>query len=87
MLDVFRFAWLAVRTFLGVVALVVALETALWVFVKIHAAAMAGVDPEAALRRVNSYNAQVRRETARGCGEGHSLASPNITEPRPPTHG
>jgi len=74
MLDVFRFAWFAVRTFFGVVALVVTLEAALWVFVKIHAAAMASTDSEAALRRVNSYNAQAMREATRTCGEGHSIA-------------
>ena len=75
MLDVFRFAWFAVRTFFGVVALVVPLEAALWMFVKIHAAAIASTDSEAALRRVNSYNAQAVRESLRGCGEGRRSCS------------
>ncbi len=77
MLDVFRFAWFAVRTFIGVVALVVALDVALWVFVKIHATAMASTDSEAASRRVNSYNKQAMREATGGCGEGRSLVNPN----------
>ena len=75
MLDVFRIASFAVRTFFGVVALVVTLEAALWVFVKIHAAAMASTDSEAALRRVNSYNAQAMREAKRSCGEGRGSCS------------
>ena len=58
MLDVFRFAWFAVRTFFGVGALLLALYAAMWVFVKIHSSAMGNVDPDAALRRVMSYNAQ-----------------------------
>jgi len=58
MLDVFRFAWFAVRTFLGVIALVVTLYGALWLFVKILSAAPGNDDPGAALGRVNSYNAR-----------------------------
>jgi hypothetical protein len=57
MLDVFRFAWFAARTFFGVIALVLALYGALWVFVKVHSAAMGDADPDAALKRVKSYNA------------------------------
>ena len=58
MFDVFRFAWFAVRTFLGVIALVVTLYAALWLFVKILSAAPGNDDPGAALRRLNSYNAR-----------------------------
>lgn len=58
MFDVFRFAWFAVRTFLGFVLLVVAAYAALWVFVKILQADPGNDDPGVALRRVNSYNAQ-----------------------------
>lgn len=58
MFDVFRFAWFAVRTFLGFVLLVVAAYGALWLFVKILQAAPGNDDPDAALRRVNSYNAR-----------------------------
>jgi hypothetical protein len=72
MLDVFRFAWFAVRTFFGVAALMLAIYAAMWVFVKIHSTAMASADPDAALRRVMSYNAlgikqacQRQLETAR----------------------
>ena len=54
----FRFAWFAVRTFLGFVLLVVAAYAALWLFVKILQAAPGNDDPDAALRRVNSYNAR-----------------------------
>lgn len=57
MLDVFRFAWFAVRTFFGVVALVLSLYAALWLFVKILSAAPGNDDPDAALRRVKAYNA------------------------------
>jgi hypothetical protein len=56
--DVFRFAWFAVRTFIGFVLLVVTLYAALRLFVKILQAAPGNDDPDAALRRVNSYNAQ-----------------------------
>ena len=45
MLDVFRFAWFAVRTFLGVIALVLALYAALWLFVKVLSLAPGGTDP------------------------------------------
>ena len=63
MLEVFRFALFAVRTFFGVILLILVLYAALWVFVKVHSAAMANVDPDAALRRVKSYNAPtIRRE-------------------------
>jgi len=58
MLDVFRFAWFAVRTFLGVILLVVTLYAALWLFLKILSAAPGNDDPGAALGRVNSYNAR-----------------------------
>ncbi len=58
MLDVFRFAWFAVRTFLGVIAVVVTLYAALWLLVKILSAAPGNDDPAAALGRVNSYNAR-----------------------------
>jgi hypothetical protein len=56
--EVFRFALFAVRTFFDVIALILALYAALWVFVKVHSAAMGNADPDAALRRVMSYNAQ-----------------------------
>jgi len=58
MFDVFRFAWFAVRTFIGVILLVVTLYAALWLFVKILSAAPGNGDPGAGLRRMNSYNAQ-----------------------------
>ena len=57
MFDVFRFAWFAVRTFLGLSLLVAALYVALWLFVKILSAAPSNDDPNGALRRVQSYNA------------------------------
>jgi hypothetical protein len=57
-LDVFRFAWFAVRTSLGFIGLTLAAYAALWVFVKIDSMGTRNVDPDAALRRVNSYNAQ-----------------------------
>ena len=58
MLDVFRLAWFAVRTFFGVIALVLALYAALWLFVKILSAAPSNDEPGAALRSVESYNSQ-----------------------------
>jgi hypothetical protein len=61
MLDVFRFAWFAVRTFFGVIALVLTLYAALWAFVKVLSAAPDNADPGSALRRVKSYNAQAIR--------------------------
>ena len=61
MFEVFRFALFAVRTFFGVVLLILALYAALWVFVKVHSVAMGNADPDAALRRVKSYNAQAIR--------------------------
>lgn len=66
MFDVFRFALFAVRTFFGVILLILALYATLWVFVKVHSAAMGNVDPDAALRRVKSYNAPaIRHEDGR----------------------
>ena len=58
MFDVFRFAWFAVRTFIGIILLVVTLYGALWLFVKILSAAPSNDDPGSALRRLNSYNAK-----------------------------
>jgi hypothetical protein len=52
MLDVFRFAWFVVRTFFGVIALVLTLYAALWLFVHILSAAPANADPHAAPRDV-----------------------------------
>lgn len=55
MLDVFRFAWFAVRTFFGVVALVLSLYAALWLFVKILSAAPGNGDaPQMGGLRTNS---------------------------------
>lgn len=62
MLEVFRFTWFAVRTLFGVAALILTAYAAMWVFVKIHSAAMGNADPDAALRRVMSYNAQAVRQ-------------------------
>ena len=58
MLDVFRFAWFAVRTFIGFILLVFSIYAATWVLVKIHSMATRDVDPDAAPRLVNSYNAR-----------------------------
>ena len=73
-LEVFRFAWFAVRTFFGVIALVLALEAALWAFVKIHSTLMSNADSDAALKRVMSYNApgirHLDREAAASLGHG-----------------
>jgi hypothetical protein len=42
---------------------ILALYAALWVFVKVHSAAIDSLDPDAALRRVKSYSAPtIRRE-------------------------
>jgi hypothetical protein len=50
--------------------IVLALYAALWVFVKVHSAAMGSVDPDAALRRVMSYNAQaIRRENGKAAAD------------------
>jgi hypothetical protein len=78
--EVFRFALFAVRTFFGVILLILALYAALWVFVKVHSAAMGNADPDAALRRVMSYNAQaIRREAGKAAAvspAGRSGCSP-----------
>jgi hypothetical protein len=54
--DVFRFAWFAVRTFFGLILLLVALYGALWLFVEVDSALRGNADPDAALRRVKLYN-------------------------------
>jgi hypothetical protein len=36
MLDVFRFAWFAVRTFFGIGLLILAVETSMWMLLKVH---------------------------------------------------
>ena len=64
MFDVFRFALFAVRTFFGVNALVLTLYLVLWLFVKVLSAAPGNTDPDAALRRVMSYNAPAMRREA-----------------------
>jgi hypothetical protein len=61
-LEVFRFALFAVRTFFGVILLILVLYAALWAFVKVHSAAMGNADPDAALRRVKLYNSQAIRQ-------------------------
>lgn len=63
MFEVFRFALFAVRTFFGVILLILALYAALWVFVRILSEAPGNTDPDAALRRVKSYNAQAIRQS------------------------
>jgi hypothetical protein len=83
-LEVFRFALFAVRTFFGVILLILVLYAALWVFVKVHSAAMANVDPDAALQRVMSYNAPAIRHDQKvhdfpaagksECGALHTVA-------------
>ena len=70
MLDVFRFAWFAIRTFLGLIALVLALYGALWLFVKVDSDLRGDADPDAALRRVNLHNAQ---PPAPGAAAGRTL--------------
>jgi hypothetical protein len=70
--DVFRFAWFAVRTFMGVIALILAAYAAMWLFVRIHSVAMRNEDPNAALNRVKSYYAQV--------GQGRNPASSSPSE-------
>jgi hypothetical protein len=64
-LDVFRFAWFAVRTFFGIGLLILALEASMWMIVKVHSLAMGNVGPDAALRRVNSYNVSAIRDKER----------------------
>ncbi len=56
MFEVFRFALFALRTFYGVIALVLTLYAALWLFVRILSAAPGNDEPRRALGRVESYN-------------------------------
>jgi hypothetical protein len=65
-LEVFRFAWFVVRTFFGVIALVLVLEAALWAFVKIHSTLMSNAESDAALKRVMTYNAPAIRRPDHG---------------------
>jgi len=58
-LDVFRFAWFAVRTAFGIIALVLVMRGALWTLVKLHSAAMAHAKPAAAAYRVPANGASV----------------------------
>jgi hypothetical protein len=89
-LDVFRFAWFAVRTFFGLAALILTLHGAMWVFVKIHSAAMGNADPDAALRRVMSYNAQGTRhadgKVATVSPAGRALTSGPVNQTRTDEH-
>jgi len=62
MFDVFRFAWFAVRTAFGLIALLLAAYAALWLFVKILSMGPGNADPDAALRRVKSYDAHSVRQ-------------------------
>jgi len=54
--EVFRFALFALRPFFGVIALVLTLYAALWLFVRILSAAPGNDEPRRALGRVESYN-------------------------------
>jgi hypothetical protein len=83
MFDVFRFAWFAVRTFFGVIALVLTLHAALWLFVQILAAGPGNADPDATLRRVMSYNAPAIRYNDRH----RAAAPPGSPKPHPATRG
>jgi hypothetical protein len=56
--EVFRFALFAVRTFFGVIALVLTLYAAMWLFVKILTAAPGNDEPRGALGRVEPYNSR-----------------------------
>jgi len=70
-LEVFRFAWFAVRTFFGVIAFVLALEAALWAFVKIHSTLMSNADTDTALKRCHDIQrAGNRTSGSRGGGGG-----------------
>jgi hypothetical protein len=73
MFDVFRFAWFAVRTLLGLIGLVLTLYGALWLFVKVDSTLRGNADPDAALRLVKSYNAQARMEKRKA--QPHSPAA------------
>jgi hypothetical protein len=57
--DVFRFAWFAVRTFFGVIALVLVMRGALWTLVKLHSAAMAHAKSAAMTYRVQASSGSV----------------------------
>ena len=71
MFDVFRFAWFAVRTFFGILLLVLVLRGALWTLVKLHSAAMAHAKPAAATYRVPASSASIttpqRENSGRTC--------------------
>jgi hypothetical protein len=79
MFDVIRFAWFSVRTAFGFIALILCAYAALWLFVKILSMGPGNADPDAALRRVKSYNAQAVRQ-ARPTDRGSSVRS--VTRPR-----
>jgi len=69
--EVFRFALFAVRTFFGVIALVLTLYAAMWLFVKILTAAPGNDEPRAALGRVESYKLASGRQGPGGDGAGN----------------
>ena len=84
MLHVFRFAWFAVRTFFGVIALVLGLYAALWLFVRVLSAAPGNPGPAAALGRVRSYNAPAtgREQTTVAAPNDNSSACPESRSAR-----
>jgi len=84
MLDIFRFAWFAVRTFFGIGLLILTLEASMWMFVKVHSLATANVAPDAALRRVNSYNASGARHKDRPAA---AVSSGSLARPHASTGG
>ena len=59
MFDVFRFAWFTVRTFFGILLLVLVMRGALWTLVKLHSAAMAHANSPAATYRVPASRASI----------------------------
>ena len=84
MMDVFRFAWFAVRTFFGIGLLILALEASIWMFVKVHSLVTANLGPDAALRRVSSYNASGIRHKDRPAA---AVSSGSPARPHPYARG
>ena len=60
MFDVFRFAWFAVRTFLGLIGVVLTLYGALWLFVKLDSTLQRGSRRRVAAREVVQLGAHGR---------------------------
>lgn len=68
MLELWRFVWFTIRTFLGLIGLALFAYGALWVFARGTSLVPGRGNPDDALKRVQSYNNAIVAERNRRAG-------------------